>query len=123
MILPTDSVVAPFEPRGLPLPLGFPLRLPATARHPQPLTGTSATMARGGSEVEHIVGGTDQRSLFLDLPQPCNKNWRKPRPCLICPKTGSTMPFRLAYWAWSRLVRNVQREQTKGESLCADQQR
>lgn len=95
MTLPTDSVVAPSEPISLPLPLGFPLRLPATARHPQPLSGTpvcvprtgrSATMARGGPELEHIVGGTDQRPLPPDLPHPPQQELAKAASLLDLPK-------------------------------------
>jgi len=40
---------------------------------------------------------------------PRNKNWRNPPPCLICPNTGSTVSFRMAYSRRPRFVRSGRR--------------
>ncbi len=49
---------------------------------------------------------------------PRNKNWRNPRPCLICPNTGSTVSFRMAYSRRPRFVRSVGRMRSATESAC-----
>ena len=47
---------------------------------------------------------------------PRNKNCRNPRPCLIWPKTGSTVPLRLAYRRRPRFVHRVRRIRSATES-------
>ena len=53
-----------------PLSLPFACRLPTAAQPPQSLARASAAMSQGGPELEHIVGGTDQRPFPAHRPHP-----------------------------------------------------
>src|SRR5439155_1067795 len=49
---------------------------------------------------------------------PRRRNWRKPRACLICPFTGSTISLRRAYTARPAFVRNLRCMRSASDSFA-----
>ena len=57
---------------------------------------SSGGQSTAAEQFEQVVAGADQRPLAVDLFQAPQQELAEARPCLICPKTGSTVSMRRA---------------------------
>ena len=83
-----------------------PLRLSGPSRTPR-LSPTLAKTRR--VQLPLVRGQAPELPLRSDLLLPRSRNCRNPRPCLICPNTGSTLIFRHRYSPRPRRLRTFRR--------------